>query len=465
VTVAAENAVGEKRLVAYVVPADPHRSPAIAELRDFLKQKLPGYMMPGAFVILPNLPVTPNGKIDRRALPEPDRSPARLGPRPESVDPITVVELQLTQIWKRILGVPAVGVRDNFFDIGGHSLLVVQVISEIHKVFHRSLPIAVFFQNPTIEGMAQALREDDHTQGEPELIPLAAGRRPGTLFFVVTGIEVDGIGLCRFAQLLNDGPASFATIVPLTSTLNRAAATGRMSELPSVEELAAKHAALIRSQQPCGPCLLAGHSFGGLLAFEVAHQLQREGRQVDAILLLDSWATLPPWWQKLKTLPLESALHALKVRARALRLRVRGGTANKVRRIEARESLLAAESGLEDGNQPFGAVPWHVAQRFRCQSYKNYRRHQLDSRAVLFRVQDPAMARLHAIRGNLGWGGLFARGLEIVEVPGDHLSILKAPDALALAQRFQECLEHIELRAENGDGDRLVRVSRQPDIV
>ena len=118
VVAAPEDAAGEKRLVAYVVPADPTCAPAIAELRDFLKQKLPDYMVPAAFVMLPNLPLTPNGKIDRKALPEPDRSMAWLGLGKQFVGPRTAVELQLTQIWERILGVPTVGVTRQLFCFG-----------------------------------------------------------------------------------------------------------------------------------------------------------------------------------------------------------------------------------------------------------------------------------------------------------------------------------------------------------
>ena len=115
------------------------------------------------------------------------------------------------------------------------------------------------------------------------------------------------IGLCRLAQLLNGGPASFGTSVPLAPAVLRAATLGKTSELPSLEELAAAHTALIRSQQPFGTVVLAGYSFGGLIAFEVAHQLQREGRQVEMILLLDSWAITIPWWKKLKFLTLDRA--------------------------------------------------------------------------------------------------------------------------------------------------------------
>jgi amino acid adenylation domain-containing protein len=374
VVTAPEDAAGDKRLVAYVVPAHERASAtAIGELRDFLKHKLPGYMLPAAFVMLPSLPVTPNGKIDRKALPEPDRSSEGLGLEREFVAPRTVMELQLAQIWERILAVPSVSVNDNFFALGGHSLLGVRVISEVLKSLQRRLPLPVFFENPTIEGMAREL-QSKHAHGEPELIRLAPGDLPGALFLLEAGI-----GLCRLAHLLKGGPASFASVVPLQGEIH-----GKKSELPSLEELAAAHAALVRGQQPSSPCVLAGHSIAGLLAFEAAHQLQREGRAVEMILLLDSWAIPPPSGVKLKAMtPDLTAVHR--------------------------------------------------------NAWKNYKCHPLDSRGVLFRARDNPWP-LDALDGCMGWSGLFTRGLEIVEVPGDHFSLLEAPHLLTLAQRFQECL-------------------------
>ncbi len=404
VVTAPEDAAGDKRLVAYVVPVLERASAvAIGELRDFIKHKLPDYMAPAAFVMLPNLPVTPNGKIDRKALPEPDRSSAGLGLEREFVAPRTVMELQLAQIWERILGVPTVSVNDNFFALGGHSLLAVRVISEVLKSLQRRLPLPVFFENPTIEGMAREL-QSKHAHGEPELIRLAPGGSPGALFLLEAGI-----GLCRLAHLLKGGPASFASVVPLQGEIH-----GKKSELPSLEELAAAHAALVRGQQPSSPCVLAGHSIAGLLAFEAAHQLQREGRAVEMILLLDSWATPPPWWEKLKAMTLDGVRNSLNFHTRDVWARAL--------------------------NQPIGEASWDDVTVIHRNAWKNYKCHPVECRGVLFRARDNPWP-LDAIDGCMGWRGLFTRGLEIVEVPGDHFSLLEAPHLLTLAQRFQECLE------------------------
>jgi aspartate racemase len=441
---AREDAGGEKQLVAYAVPADQRRAPAIAELRDLMKQKLPDYMVPGAFVMLPALPVTLNGKIDRAKLPAPDRAQATSGPGRHAVEPRTMVELQLRQIWERILGVPAVGVRDDFFALGGHSLLAVRLVGEIHKTLHRSLPLAVCFQNPTIEEMAKALGEEHRADAAPELIPLQPGGSPGNLFFLDAGA-----GLCRLARHLNGGPASFATYVPLTPATIRAATSGKNSELPSVEELAAAHLALVQSQRPSGPCMLAGHSFGGLLAFEVAHQLRRAGREVDLILLMDSWAMTPPWWKKLELLTLDRLRNSLLFRARYQGSRI-GAKAKKeaMRLVGAFSARSAPEPDVEDANKPFGEAPWHIREKVYRHAWGKYSFRRLESRAVMFRSRDSAVAHLHVIDGKMGWGGLFAGGLEIIETPGDHMSLLTTPHVETLAARLQERLERTGRRPE-----------------
>ena len=143
-----------KRLVAYVVAAQS-AAPSTNELRVFLKQKLPEYMIPSVFVLLDSLPLTPNGKMDRRALPVPDQS------RPELaslfVSPRTVVEDILAKIWTEVLKLDKVGIHDNFFELGGHSLLATQVVSRVRDVFQMELPLRTLFDKRTVYEIAKAI--------------------------------------------------------------------------------------------------------------------------------------------------------------------------------------------------------------------------------------------------------------------------------------------------------------------
>jgi natural product biosynthesis luciferase-like monooxygenase protein len=151
---ATEDAHGEKRLVGYVVP-EPGEKPLIDELREFLKQRLPDFMVPGSFVMLAELPLTPNKKVDRRALPPPDRL------RPEVseafVAPRTRIERKVSEFWARSLGLEEIGINDNFIALGGDSLLAVEIFMRIRKEFDVDFPLHVFFQVPTIAGLAAQL--------------------------------------------------------------------------------------------------------------------------------------------------------------------------------------------------------------------------------------------------------------------------------------------------------------------
>ena len=153
-----------KHLAAYVVP-NPQSAPTIGELRSFLKEKLPEYMIPAAFVFLDSLPLTPNGKVDRRALPTPDR--ARVEPEHTFVAPRSPVEKLLARIWSNVLAVDRVGIHDNFFDLGGHSLLATQVASRIHKTFHVEFPLRRIFEKPTIAQLAAIITAEHSRRMEP----------------------------------------------------------------------------------------------------------------------------------------------------------------------------------------------------------------------------------------------------------------------------------------------------------
>ena len=181
VVMAREDRPGDKRLVAYFVPREGADAPTVTELRDFLGERLPSYMVPSAFVQLSDLPLTANGKVDRRALPAPD------GTRPEMeaqyVEPRTAVERQLAALWSEVLEVERVGARDSFFELGGQSLLATQIVSRVRDAFGVEVPLRALFQEPTVEGLAAAVEEarlrGRSVQTDIPLVPLPRdGRLP-----------------------------------------------------------------------------------------------------------------------------------------------------------------------------------------------------------------------------------------------------------------------------------------------
>ncbi|MCA9946738.1 MAG: hypothetical protein KC449_24825, partial [Anaerolineales bacterium] len=158
---------GNKRLVAYVV-AQPGQTADSLTLRNFLKNRLPEYMVPSLVMLLDEMPLTPSGKVNRRGLPEPDES-ARTVVQ-EFVEPRTAVETIVAKVWQDILGVEKVGVNDNFFDLGGHSLLATQVISRLKSSFKINLPLRTLFESPTVAELSLAIVALEAQPGQAEKI-------------------------------------------------------------------------------------------------------------------------------------------------------------------------------------------------------------------------------------------------------------------------------------------------------
>ena len=174
VVVIREERAQDKRLVAYIVAADDH-SPAASELRKYLQLSLPDYMVPSAFVLLDEMPLTPNNKVDRRALPAPDYAAAEQENR--FLEPRTPLEEILVDIWGRVLYHDRVGIHDNFFEIGGHSLLATQVISRIRDAFQVELPLRALFEAPTIAGLAEKLEQIRQGPAGFQAPPLVVSKR------------------------------------------------------------------------------------------------------------------------------------------------------------------------------------------------------------------------------------------------------------------------------------------------
>ncbi len=428
VAIVREDTPGDKRLIAYWVSKNGPISQS--DLREFLRARLPDFMVPAAFVPMRTLPLNPNGKVDRKALPKPDFDL----PADQFVPPGTPTEIILAGIWREVLGVKRINIQDNFFETGGHSLLAVQLISKINKALSVNVPIPVFFQNPSVKTLAAVMDRENLGKRESKLIQLQSGRSAGALYLLDISI-----GLCRLANHLEDiGPAIYGTVVPLDYETFQSASRNETDKLPGLRELAAAHTALIQSCQPSGPCYLAGHSFGGLLAFEVAHQLQRAGRQVEIVFLLDSWAETPSWWKKLRVMTWSRARETLKYRTGRLWSKLQAKMSRLVRSPSASGQAPISSSDI---NLPMGDAPWGIWEKIYHHARKGHQLRQLESRAILFRTQDSDMSRFYPVHKDFGCVGLFRHGLNIVETPGDHFTLLKDPQALTLAERFKECLK------------------------
>ena len=258
------------RLIAYVVG-----TANVSALREYLLQKLPSYMLPSAFVVLEHLPLTNNGKIDYAALPAPaERNDARHEP----VAARDATEERLVRLWQDVLNVKPVGIRDKFFELGGHSLLAVVLMEHIERDFDRRLPIATLFRQPSIEQLAQLLRQPVMAAAWSPLVPIQAC---GTLrpFFCVAGGGGNVLYFQALARALGQEQPFYG--------LQAAGLDGESPPFSRIEDMARANVQALQSVQPEGPYLLGGHCFGGVVAYQMAQQLQHAGHEVALVAIMD----------------------------------------------------------------------------------------------------------------------------------------------------------------------------------
>ncbi len=281
VVVAVKKRDGDAELAAYVVPSG-WPAPGASEIRSLLKEKLPDYMIPPSFVMLEAFPLNPTGKVDRQALPTPTKDKTERNV--EFVPPYQTVEHQLVQIWEEFLSVHPIGLRDSFFELGGHSLLAAQMMHRVEQVCGQKLPLATLLAGPTIEHLAKALIEQRVKENDSLLVQVQAGGAKQPLFFMHGDLAGGGFYCLNLARGLGEDQPFYA--------LTPHGVDGGPIP-PTIEEIAASFIKMIRAVQPEGPYLLGGLCKGGVTAYEMARQLERQGEKVDLLIIVGStgWNT------------------------------------------------------------------------------------------------------------------------------------------------------------------------------
>jgi surfactin family lipopeptide synthetase C len=272
-----EDTPHDKRLVAYLVEGEA-ADLSETELRTHLRRELPEYMIPATFMKIPSVPLTPNGKVDRRALPAPNG-----GTRLEEgyVAPRDELELQLSAIWQEVLGLVQVGVHDSFFDLGGHSLLAVRLFAKIQEHLGSRLPLATLFEANTVSQLAEIMRTGEGGATWSALVPIQRGDgRPPFFCIHAEGGEV--LFYADLARLLGPEQAVYG--------LQARGLDGKQKPHSTIEEMASHYIEEIRGVQAQGPYFLGGHCYGGVIMYEMAQQLTRQGEQVAMMAMMDSSA-------------------------------------------------------------------------------------------------------------------------------------------------------------------------------
>jgi thioesterase domain-containing protein/acyl carrier protein len=272
-----EDRPGDTWLAAYVEAADPATPTTAAALREYLMEELPAFMVPSSFTVLDSLPLSPNGKVDRGALPAAERATLQA----EMVAPRDEAERKLVEIWGSVLGIDdLIGVTDDFFALGGHSLLAVRVFTEIEKAFGVKLPLALLFQGATIENLAAALAEKERRDGAWATIVPVQPHGTKVPLFVVAGADGETLHYRRFFDHLDpDQP-----VYGLQPNLQN-----RSDPPTTIADIAAMYVRDLLEFRPQGELLIAGYCFSGLVAFEAARQLEAIGRPPVFLGIIDAY--------------------------------------------------------------------------------------------------------------------------------------------------------------------------------
>lgn len=456
-----ENEFGGMELVAYVVPKGKSQPQGRARglyqlpdesvdgpvgkevltpatLRKFLNDYLPQYMIPSAFVLMEKLPLTSNGKIDRKALPAPT-APAET--TREYVAPRNVLEQALANIWARVLKVERVGIHDDFFDLGGHSLLAVRVIAEFERLSNKRLPLALLLRAPTIAGLAELLGDDSPEPSGSSLVPIEASGSKPPLFLVHEG---DGKVMLykRLARHLGPGQPIYG--------LQSQGLKGDGLVHRTVEDMASHYIQEVRSVQARGPYYLGGYCLGGTIALEMAQQLTTEGERVALVAMVDTYnlSLIPP--SKLHRL---TYLHMLQsIWFHFLNF---ASTKNGNRRhfLEQKWEITSTQLGIwlrawRDGVMGRGKSGRSLSNRYR-------RVRQINHCAMAQYLPKPYAGQVVLIRPQghfwgesdptLGWSGVVGNQLKVCVSAAYPKGIMLDPYVQMLAQDLKECLQEAQM--------------------
>ncbi len=411
----------QKELAAYIIH-ETTQPPTPKELRAYLANTLPDYMIPTAYIPLDTLPITPTGKIDRTALPCPQK------PEPETrenlIPPQTPKQTILAEIWSTVLGIETIGIHDNFFDLGGHSLLAIQLVEHIHNS-GQTITVAQLFQNPTIAEMANILgtRNVEGKEEYKSLVCLKKGSPEKPPLFFLHSAPGD---LLSYSNLVHDLP----TDQPIYGF--QSLGLSDITKIHStIEEMAAYYITILTELHPTGPYLLGGWCYGGYIAMEMARQLKEQGKEIQLLALIDAWA-YPPSERKiafyrhrlqlLKIVGFRAELNIILARLKTKFLRE---TANVDKILDG----IHVETGVLANRE-------EVYRRNRKAALK-YAPKYYPGKVTLFRPDELNASLLPDLA--MEWGTL-TEDQDIHLIPGGHRGMLHEPDVSPLAKSLQKSI-------------------------
>ena len=432
VAIARKGASGETAIFAYVELHHDVAGPServLSSLQADLSAALPSYMRPQDVIVVDEIPLLPNGKIDRHALPAPpsrrevERTPS------QSWDDI---EIRLAQMWCEILGIESVDPSSDFFELGGHSLLAARLLARVEAVFGRRIGLSALFERPSMTAFASLLRSLPPRDFDFRQVVRMGSRHAQRCVFAINNTGI----FLALSHRLNEN-LSITALQLFDPLIKR-------ENLPiTVEETAREYVQLIREVQPKGPYALLGWCNGGTLAFETARQLEEAGEVVSDVFLIDAWI---PGYLKRLAWP-RSQLADFAYRWGLVMLdwaRVRSGRKSFwdfiadraiVRRFYRRRQIVDAVA-----EPPYAAAEvydtWLLD--YTNAMLKAYRPKSIGARLTVFRsTGEPTGLFLDS---KLGWNGMAAAGVDLIVVPGDHYSVFKDPGLSLMAEGIEAAM-------------------------
>ncbi|MEJ2636842.1 MAG: amino acid adenylation domain-containing protein [Calditrichia bacterium] len=395
-------------------------------IRRRMKKMLPEYMMPANFVVLEKMPLSITGKIDRGALPEPPKMRKR--EEDHYIAPRDSFELKLVHMWEEILEKERVGINDNFFDLGGHSLLAVRLIGKIREVFNKDVSLAQFFKEPTIEYLSGLLKNHESSPDTSLIIELKKGGAKEPLFFV----HPSGGSVHWYADL-----ARYIEDRTFYGIQARGI-DGKNVLDTSIEMMANRYVDAILEIQPRGPYFLGGWSLGVIVAFELARQLRSLGHQVAFLGLMDQGPFFP-----VDENPKDDSEMLMNIFSRNFPLDI-----DQLKKLSYDDQLKLVLRKAKKAKM----VPFYIRfqdfrfymtiQKVMRQAWRQYEPKTYPGKIALFRSEEVLASPSQ--EADLGWSRFAENGVDIIHIPGDHISMLQEPHVSVLTGELNKYLRQLE---------------------
>ncbi|MFD0793016.1 amino acid adenylation domain-containing protein [Mucilaginibacter litoreus] len=437
VVIARADGNGVAKLVAYIILEDKFKgadnvADMIQQWRSSLRSSVPDYMVPDNFAIIDEMPMTPNGKVDKKSLAARDISTAETV---KYVEPNTETEKMLAEMWAEMLGLEKVGIHDNFFELGGHSLIAVKVMARIEKDTGKRLPLAILFEHSTVEKLARMVEADDSAITWDSLVPI---KPTGTKvpIYIVHGA---GLNVILFNTLAKNMDADQPVYGLQAKGLN-----GVDEPLNRIEDMAAHYISSILAQNPDGPYALAGFSFGGLIAFEMARQMQALNKDVRMLGMFDTYAYRTPHYDPWHVQYVKRGLYFGRKLWHSLTFQDGFEKTIQKRSTAVKRGLTRLYWKLKHGEQQnqvgfFGYS--NKIDEMNNIAQKHYRIQPSNLEIQLFRAE----TRSYYLDDYeyMGWKAYALKGINIHSVPGEHNTMFKEPNDKVFSKVLQECLNKI----------------------